>query len=131
MRLALRLAIPGAIAALTFIACAANPTAASNAPATSAAATKSAAASQGTTVDIKGFAFAPATLTVAKGTVVTFTNSDAATHTVTSGTSGTKDGKFDERLEQGGATKITFDTPGTYQYFCAIHASMKGTITVQ
>ena len=125
MRLALRLAIPAVFAALTFVACAANPATSSSAPATGAAAGKTA------TVDIKGFAFAPATLTVAKGTVVTFTNSDAATHTVTSGSGGTKDGKFDERLEQGGATKITFDTPGTFAYFCTIHASMKGTITVQ
>lgn len=125
MRLALRLFIPAAIAALTFVACAANPTTSSGAPATSAAAGKTA------TVDVKGFAFAPATLTIAKGTTVTFTNGDAATHTVTSGTGGTKDGKFDKQLEQGASTTITFDTPGTYQYFCTIHASMKGTITVQ
>lgn len=125
MRLVLRLAIPGAIAALTFVACAANPATSSSAPATGAAGGTTA------TVDIKGFAFVPATLTIAKGTTVTFTNSDAATHTVTSGSGGTKDGKFDDRLDQGGTVKITFDTPGTYHYFCSIHASMKGTITVQ
>lgn len=119
MRLALRLAIPVAITALTLVACAANPTTAS-APAAATA-----------KVDAKGFTFSPATLTVAKGTTVTFTNGDAATHTITSGTNGTKDGKFDKRIEQGASTTITFDTPGTYAYFCTIHPSMKGTITVQ
>ena len=122
MRLALRLLIPATFAALTFVACAANPATSSSAPAASGAAAK---------VDATGFTFTPATLTIAKGTTVTFTNGDAATHTVTSGTNGTKDGKFDKQIEQGASTTITFDTPGTYQYFCTIHASMKGTITVQ
>ena len=124
MRLALRLLIPGAIAALTFVACAANATP-SAAPATSAAGGAKAA------VNIKGFAYSPATLTVAKGTVVTFTNADSVAHTVTSGANRTKDGKFDQSVAGGESTTVTFDTPGTYEYFCTIHSSMKATITVQ
>lgn len=122
MRLALRLAIPTVIAGLTFIACASTsssaPSAASEAP-------------KGGAVAIKGFAFGPATLTVAKGTKVTFTNNDSTTHTVTSGANRTKDGKFDQSLDANATTTITFDTPGTFEYFCTLHSSMKGTITVQ
>src|SRR5512141_1921420 len=125
MRLVIRLLIPGAIAALTLAACAANATP-SAVPATGAA-----SAATGNTVTIKGFAFSPADLTVTKGTTVTFVNADSAAHTVTSGSGGTKDGKFDQPLDGGGATKITFDTAGTFSYFCAIHASMRGTITVK
>ena len=121
MRLALRLILPGAIAALTLVACAGN----ANAPAASTGAAPAA------TVSMKGFAFAPTALTVAKGTTVTFTNGDAAAHTVTSGANGTKDGKFDRQVAAGASTTVTFDTAGTFDYFCTIHASMKGTITVQ
>lgn len=121
MRLALRLVIPAAFAALTFVACASTS---SNAPATSAAA-------ETKTVTIKGFAFSPATLSVAKGTKVRFDNQDSASHTVTSGANRTKDGKFDQQLSGGNETTITFDTPGTYEIFCSIHSSMKMSITVQ
>jgi plastocyanin len=119
MRLVLRLAIPAVIAGLTFIACASTST-----PATGAAA-------QGGTVSIKGFAFAPATLTVAKGTTVTFKNEDTTRHTVTSGANGTKDGKFDQSVDANAQASVTFDTPGTYQYYCALHAAMKGTVVVE
>ena len=27
--------------------------------------------------------------------------------------------------------KVTFDTPGTYTYYCLIHPFMKGTVTVK
>jgi plastocyanin len=127
MRLALRLAIPTAIAALTFVACASTASAPASAPASSAAA----AAPEAKTVNIKGFAFSPATLTVAKGTKVTFSNQDSTTHTITSGANRTKDGKFDQQVTGSNETTITFDTPGTFEYFCSIHSSMKGTITVQ
>ena len=122
MRVALRLAIPTAIVALTFVACASTASAPAS-PAASAAPEK--------TVTIKGFAFSPATLTITKGTKVTFTNMDSATHTVTSGANRTKDGKIDEQLAGGLETTITFDTPGTFEIFCQIHSSMKLTVTVQ
>jgi len=36
-------------------------------------------------------------------------------------------------LEVGadGLARITFDTPGSNQYFCAIHPDMKATLTVR
>ena len=124
MRLAPRAGIPALIAALTFVACAAAPAASSAAPA-SAGAGKTAA------VTIKGFAFAPAALTVDAGTKVTFTNNDSATHTVTSGANRTADKKFDQQLSGNAEATISFDTPGTYEYFCNFHSSMKGTVTVK
>lgn len=126
MRLALRLAIPTATLGLTLIACAST----GSAPATSAPA-GSAAGAKTATVNIKGFAFAPATITVAKGTKITFSNQDSANHTVTSGANRTKDGKFDEPVDAGTQATITFDTAGTFEYFCTLHSSMKGTVTVQ
>src|SRR5438105_5479348 len=128
MRLALRVAIPAAIAALTFVACAST----ASAPASSApAATSAARVAETKTVTIKGFAFSPATLAVSKGTKVTFTNQDSATHTVTSGANRTKDGKIDEQVSGGNETTITFDTLGTFEIFCQIHSSMKMTVVVQ
>lgn len=123
MRLVLRLLIPTAIAAVTFVACAATTSAPSSSAPAAAAETK--------TVTIKGFAYSPSTLTVTKGTKVTFTNQDSATHTVTTGANRTKDGKIDQQVTGGNDTTITFDTPGTYEIFCTFHSSMKMTVTVQ
>ncbi|MEO7802328.1 MAG: cupredoxin domain-containing protein [Ginsengibacter sp.] len=80
----------------------------------------------GKSVNIQGFAFAPGTLTVAKGTIVTFTNSDNASHTATA-----DDGAFDTgTIAAGGNAKITFNTAGTFAYHCTFHGGMTGTIVV-
>ena len=71
-----------------------------------------------------------ATLTVSKGTVVTFTNEDSTTHTVTSGANRTKDGKFDTQVSGSNETQITFDTAGTFAYFCSFHSGMVATVVV-
>jgi plastocyanin len=77
-------------------------------------------------VEIKGFAFNPATITVPAGTTVTWTNQDAAPHTATA-----DDKSFDTgRLDQGQSGSFTFDTPGTYTYTCTFHPNMKGTVVV-
>ncbi|VVB57167.1 Plastocyanin [uncultured archaeon] len=63
---------------------------------------------------------------MAKGAAVTWTNEDSAPHTITSST-----GAFDSgTLQQGQSFSFKFDTPGTYEYHCAIHSRMKGKITV-
>ena len=126
MRLAWRLAIPTLIASLTFAACASTAgSGASPAPAATAAGAKAAA------VTIKGFAFSPAALTVDKGTAVTWTNNDGTTHTVTSGANRTQDGKFDQEISNSTEASVTFDTAGTFEYFCRIHNTMKATVTVK
>ena len=78
------------------------------------------------TVTIKDFAFDPPELTVASGTTVTWTNADASGHTATG-----DDGSFDCRPLAGGASMtFTFATPGTYDYHCAIHPTMRAKVTV-
>ena len=80
----------------------------------------------GNSVSIQGFAFNPATLTIKAGTTVTWTNEDSASHTITSA------GFFDSGTVATGQTfSKTFDQPGTYNYACSIHPSMKGKIIVE
>ena len=82
-------------------------------------------------------AYAPDTLTVTKGDVITVTNDDTAPHTATSG-SGPEDPNsaklFDTSIIMAGDT-AQIDTaslePADYAYFCTVHPFMKGTITVQ
>jgi plastocyanin len=80
-------------------------------------------------VSIAGFAFAPANITVKKGTTVTWTNNDSATHTVTSDTKDSH-GPSSSQLGKGQTYSFTFATTGTFSYHCEIHPSMKGTVTV-
>ncbi len=77
-------------------------------------------------VQIADFSFKPSTLTVAAGSSVGFTNGGVAPHTATS-----KDGTWDTGIVRSGATtRITFDTPGTYTYYCTIHPQMVATLLV-
>jgi len=94
---------------------------------TPAPADGTAAASAGVgSVSIVDFAFAPADLTVAVGTAITWTNNDGAPHRIES-----DDGSFDSDDLSGGDTfEHTFDSAGSFPYLCGIHASMSGTITV-
>jgi plastocyanin len=79
------------------------------------------------TVGIHEFKFAPAALTVARGTTVTWVNHDEEPHTVTSAT-----GAFASTgLVKDDSFAQTFSEPGTYQYFCALHPHMKATVTVR
>ena len=77
-------------------------------------------------IDIQGFRFVDGTRSVPAGTAVTFANLDAAPHTATA-----DDGAFNTgRLEPGGEATVTLDAAGTYDYRCAIHPSMRATLTV-
>ena len=86
-------------------------------------------ADTGAAVTIDNFTFAPATLTVAKGTKVVFTNRDDIPHTVTSAL--TPPRFRSPPLDTGETVTIAFDTPGTYAYFCSLHPHMQGTIVVK
>jgi plastocyanin len=95
-----------------------------------AACSAPAAAAGSVNIDVQGFKFPPNT-DVAPGTKVTWTNKDSVGHTVTSGTRPNKDGKFDGQLDANGTFSFTFTAAGTYQYFCTVHSTMNGTITVK
>ena len=93
-------------------------------------------------VNIEDQTFAPANVVVAAGDTVTWTVTKSINepHTVTSGESGgaADAGKlFDsgltdvETLKANGKTySHTFETAGTFAYFCQVHAGMKGSVTV-
>ena len=78
-------------------------------------------------VTIAGFAFDPATRTIAVGDKVTWTNTDGTGHTATA-----NGGAFDTGTiaASGGSASVTFTTAGTYAYHCKIHPSMTGRIVV-
>ena len=82
-------------------------------------------------VSVAGTSFLPATLHVAPGATVQWTNTSLTVHTVTS-----DDGTVDSgSLNSGAVFSTVFDTPGVYQYFCQIHGGadlqgMSGTIVV-
>jgi plastocyanin len=77
------------------------------------------------TAAISGFAF-PATIRVATGGSVTWTNADSASHTVTF-----NDASIPSSEVLGGAlTKTMFAKKGTFTYHCDIHASMTGSVEV-
>ncbi|HYU19760.1 MAG TPA: cupredoxin family copper-binding protein [Chloroflexota bacterium] len=70
--------------------------------------------------------YEPASLTVPVGSTVTWTNQGSMPVTVTS-----PDGLFDsELLAPGASFSVTFDTPGTFRYFCVPYPHMKGTVIV-
>lgn len=82
-----------------------------------------------TTADVKidNFTFGPAELTVPVGTAVTWTNRDDIPHTVVS-----TDKVFKSKvLDTDETFSFTFDTAGTYPYFCSIHPKMTGKVVVQ
>ena len=78
-------------------------------------------------VKIDNFSFAPASITVAVGTVVTWTNRDDIPHTVVS-----DDKVFKSKvLDTDEKFSYTFRKPGTYPYFCSVHPKMTGKVIVQ
>jgi plastocyanin len=79
-----------------------------------------------TEVKIDNFSFSPATLTVAVGTTVTWTNNDDIPHTVVN-----TDKIFKSKvLDTGERFSFTFAKAGEYSYFCSIHPKMTGKVVV-
>ena len=84
-------------------------------------------AAQANTIAIDNFTFQAATLTVTAGTEVTWVNKDDVPHKVVS-----TDRQFSSPvLDTDGRFSYTFATPGTYEYFCSIHPTMKGKVIVR
>jgi plastocyanin len=80
-------------------------------------------------ITIDNFAFKPRKLTVSVGAKVTWINHDDVPHTATS----TKKPRlFDSgTLDTDDKYSRVFTTPGTYEYFCAVHPHMTGQIIVK
>lgn len=78
-------------------------------------------------IDIQGYAFSPSSITINVGDTIVWTNYDSASHTVTS-----NDGTFDSgSITNGNTFSFTFTSAGTFDYYCAPHPSMTGSVTVQ
>ena len=67
------------------------------------------------------------------GQEITWTNNDAAAHTITSGpVDDGPDDTFDSGLIlSGDSFSHIFTDAGTYDYFCSIHPWMTGTVVIQ
>jgi plastocyanin len=92
-------------------------------------------------VNIADKAFDPSGVVIHTGDTVTWTVTKSINegHTVTSGlpTDAKPGAIFDSGIDKiaklkdnGGTYSFTFDAAGTYAYFCQVHPSMTGTITV-
>ena len=78
-------------------------------------------------VAIENFAFSPPVIEVRLGATVTWTNRDAAPHTVTF-----KNVSFNSGLlSQNESWSHRFTESGVYEYFCEPHPWMIGTVVVR
>ena len=78
-------------------------------------------------VEINGFVFVPSAITVKKGTQVTWKNNDTAGHTVTADKGV---GPSSGLMNKGDTYEYTFTAVGVFNYICALHPSMRGSVTV-
>ena len=92
------------------------------------AATQLAASPAGeVSINISGFKFDPASVTVKVGTTLTWTNQDTATHTVKA-----NDGSWSsDNLMQADTFSQAFTQAGAFAYTCGIHPSMVGIVIVE
>lgn len=95
---------------------------AGNVPATTAAPALSVV-----NVAIRGFAYAPAEIRIAPGTMVVWTNEDSVRHNAVAD-GGAFSGPL---LSQGESYEFTFTANSTYAYHCAPHPFMKATVVVE
>lgn len=76
-------------------------------------------------IGMADYTFAPGVITVTVGTEVTWINNDVIFHTVTF-----DDGSVSAGVRPNASVSHTFDTAGTFTYFCAIHPGMRGEVVV-
>ena len=79
--------------------------------------------------------FQPNPIQVQVGDTITWTNDDLEPHTVTSGSNGVPDNKFNSSpnfiplMSPGATFSHTFTEAGEYPYFCLLHPNMVGTVS--
>jgi plastocyanin len=78
-------------------------------------------------VRIENFRFEPAEIVVTRGGTVTWLNRDEELHAVVAA-----DGSFaSPGIDTDARYSHEFDAPGRYEYRCALHPQMKGTVVVR
>jgi len=80
-----------------------------------------------TEVNINGFAFGPAKLTASPGSTVNWTNADDSPHQVTVAGAKLKTAV----ILRGQNAALTFKDAGTFDYSCALHPGMKGSVEIK
>ena len=76
--------------------------------------------------------YLPSIITINQGQQVTWSNEDAAFHTVTSGLYDEPSDLFDSgRLDPEQKFSVSFDEQGTFDYFCTLHPWMAGKVIVE
>ena len=84
-------------------------------------------AQEADTVTIDNFTFNSKELTVPVGTTVKWVNKDDLPHTVVD-----KGKSFRSKpLDTNGTFSFTFNSAGTFDYFCSLHPQMVGKVVVQ
>lgn len=83
-----------------------------------------------TQVEIKDYAFGPATIKVKVGDTVTWTNQDSDRHDVVDDDS-SADGPKSDLLSKGESYSFTFKKAGTFNYHCSPHPYMKAKVIVE
>ena len=82
-------------------------------------------------VSINGFAFVPATKTIAVGDTVTWANNESSVPHAAKSDSGVTPAFDTGVISAGASASVTFTQAGTFAYHCSIHPSMHGTIVVE
>lgn len=83
-------------------------------------------------VVIQNDLFNPDSIAVSTGTTVTWTNMDSLIHTISSGTPANPTTVFESgNVSPNGTYSFTFNTKGTYPYYCKVHPFMTGKVVVQ
>ena len=76
--------------------------------------------------------YIPSQIVVEQGKKVTWLNEDSAFHSVTSGFYDEPTDLFDSGyLDPYQSFSFTFDTVGTYDYYCTLHPWMEGQVVVE
>ena len=78
------------------------------------------------TVTIDGFEFRPQAVTVHKGDIVVWRNSDPVPHTATAASGGPSSGE----IAANGSYRFTASRAGRFDYVCTLHPTMKGVLIV-
>ncbi len=101
------------------------PSSTNTAPASPLSPAGSSSENKTSEIAIKNFAFNPDKLKIKAGATVKWTNQDSVPHQI-------KAGSFNsDVLGTGDSFEFRFSQPGSYDYACGIHPSMKGNIIVE
>lgn len=78
-------------------------------------------------VEIRAFRFLPDTVEVAAGDTVVWTNHDLVPHTASGPRGAWDSGRIDAR----GSARWVAGEPGTHEYLCAYHPTMRAVVVVR